>query len=76
MLTETNDLQQLQDINVRALKRSLNMLAKKILVEESEVLTEEDRLKVLRYPNQKELWSLYKLSQNKYTSFKDMILGF
>lgn len=76
MLTETNNLENLNDINVQALKRVLNMLSKKDIVDENNEMSESDKLKITSYRNLNELWSLYKLSQNKHTSFREMILGF
>lgn len=65
-----------EQTNIQALKRSLNMLAKKTLVTENSTLTEAEIKIINEYPEQKELWSLYKLSQNQFTSFKEMIIGF
>lgn len=63
------------NLNIRALKRTFNMLAKKHILEENEVLSAQDITIIESYDNQTDLWSLYNLSQNKFTSFREMILS-
>ena len=75
MLIETKNLEDISNIDIQSLKRTTNILLRKQVVEENNTLTEEEKEVIINYPNQKELWALYKLSQNQYASFKDMIMG-
>lgn len=75
MLETTNNLENLNDINVQALKRSFNIISRKQILNEDNIMTQTDKEQIIKYPNQTELWSLYKLSVNNFSSFREMILG-
>ena len=76
MIQDTNNLHNIEGIDIPSLKRSFNLLSKKVHLDESNELSKEDISNISNYKNQRELWSLYEISQNKYLSFKDMILDF
>ena len=59
--------------NVLVLKRSLNILSFKEIINESEP-NEVVSQKVNEYPNQLELFEFVKISMDSNVSFKDMIL--
>lgn len=75
ILTETNNLEDLSNINVLSLKRSFNILSRKAILEETDTLTEEEKTLIIKYNNHKELYGFYKLSESKFSSFREMILG-
>jgi hypothetical protein len=61
--------------NIIAIKRAFNILSRKQIIKETEILTEEEKEIIQKYPNQNELEGLYKLSTNNFSSFREMILG-
>jgi hypothetical protein len=75
LLEETNNLTDLSNINIISLKRSFNILSRKAILEETDTLLEIERELILKYNNHKELYGFYKLSESKFSSFKDMILS-
>jgi hypothetical protein len=74
MLNETNNLENLINIDVETLKQSFNILSRKKILDENSVLTTEDKEHILSYGNQSELWGFYKLSESKASSFTEMIM--
>lgn len=73
MVDNTN---RLDSANEQTIKRIFNMLMRKSVLDENTALTESDKQHINNYKDQDELWTLYSVSENKFSSFKEMILSF
>lgn len=72
LILESN--QDLDFISI-CLKNTLNILSFKNIVDSYEPLSEDDIIKINNHPNDKEFYTLFKLSFNKYATLSEMLLG-
>jgi hypothetical protein len=69
------DGKQDHDFTTACLKSTLNILAFKNVLNTDEPLSTDDITKINEHVNQKEFYTVFKLSFNEHSTFSDMLLA-